>query len=449
MILDVLQNAASLRPPQAPTDDGAMASGGPMNEGDADFSDVMAEDDGSPPDQDEGTPPLPIQLTPPVLVLMAADGDGHGSMPVPADTDSTAPMPEGLAVDPAQILPSAEEPAPSTPAAAPDTLLSEEPTAQDDAQAPVTEPVAEPEADPAPPSADPRSARAVPPATFSPAEAIVRAMSGPTVDLVDAVAAQDQPAAGAANNASLVPPVALAAKTPVTERPLASSGEKQAEAPQAPEEFSSDMPAQDQGVGIDDSTESPAPSNDGREQAQTAAPRMGSAEPGIANDEGFAIQAEQAIRAIASDVPGTTRAGTLLPAPAPQALPIQTSVTTHATGIDLRMAIDDMGALRMEFVQSGDRLHIAISADRPELLDLVRRHADLLATEMRQSGLGGTDISFGNWNGMAGDRPAGRAVEDAPLSSADETGAAQRPGQGAADAGRMIAPGTGQLNLRL
>ncbi len=91
------------------------------------------------------------------------------------------------------------------------------------------------------------------------------------------------------------------------------------------------------------------------------------------------------------------------------------------------LAPHELGAVRFEMREQGDRLHVALTVERPETLDILRRHADQLAVEFKQAGFSGATFSFsGSWGGGQ-DRPPQRpnaafedhAVEGAVLEKRD------------------------------
>ena len=54
--------------------------------------------------------------------------------------------------------------------------------------------------------------------------------------------------------------------------------------------------------------------------------------------------------------------------------------------------------MRFNLVTHGDQVQITLAAERPETLDLLRRHAEDLRQEFRASGLGSGTLSFGQWS---------------------------------------------------
>lgn len=63
--------------------------------------------------------------------------------------------------------------------------------------------------------------------------------------------------------------------------------------------------------------------------------------------------------------------------------------------IEIALAPEELGRMTIAVTGEGDGLRIAITADRPETLDLLRRHADQLLADLRQGGMGGALLSFG------------------------------------------------------
>lgn len=87
-----------------------------------------------------------------------------------------------------------------------------------------------------------------------------------------------------------------------------------------------------------------------------------------------------------------------------QALPaLATQLAQHTTaaksgGVDVLLSPEELGKVRFEIVQTNDMIRIMLSAERPETMDLFRRHSEQLLQEFRQSGFTGTSLSFGQWS---------------------------------------------------
>lgn len=93
--------------------------------------------------------------------------------------------------------------------------------------------------------------------------------------------------------------------------------------------------------------------------------------------------------------------------------------TAPGTGddvIELQLRPEELGHLRFRMVQGEHGLLFSISADRPETLDLLRRHVDQLARSLSDLGYGGASFSFGEGgqsNGRGGEAGRGMATDHA------------------------------------
>lgn len=127
------------------------------------------------------------------------------------------------------------------------------------------------------------------------------------------------------------------------------------------------------------------------------------------------------------------------PAPLPPALPVVLAETARVLSdatVELALAPEELGRLRMTVSTDGDAIRVTLHAERPETLDLLRRHADDLRQEFRQAGFGFTSFRFGEWEGTPATEPAPAPEETEPP-----------PLPPAADAARA-SPASG-LDLRL
>jgi flagellar hook-length control protein FliK len=80
--------------------------------------------------------------------------------------------------------------------------------------------------------------------------------------------------------------------------------------------------------------------------------------------------------------------------------------------VEIRLSPEELGQVRMQLVQGDSGLTVHITADRPETLDLMRRHIDQLARDLAESGYGGAEFSFGQGGDEKG-QPQSRADEEA------------------------------------
>ena len=101
---------------------------------------------------------------------------------------------------------------------------------------------------------------------------------------------------------------------------------------------------------------------------------------------------------------------------APLAVAIATDPGSGA--LDVALAPDELGRLHMHVTTEGDNLRIAMTVERPDTLDLLRRHSDQLLADLRQAGFGGATLSFGQ-GGTGEGRTAASAPTEPPPQSAD------------------------------
>ena len=95
--------------------------------------------------------------------------------------------------------------------------------------------------------------------------------------------------------------------------------------------------------------------------------------------------------------------------------PLGKIILAHAqnnTGeaLDLQLAPLELGQLRIRMQTTNDMMHVVISAERGETLELMRRNSEQLLQELRQSGFAHASLSFGQWGGE-GSEQARRFVE--------------------------------------
>jgi hypothetical protein len=128
--------------------------------------------------------------------------------------------------------------------------------------------------------------------------------------------------------------------------------------------------------------------------------------------------------------------------------------------IELRLDPEELGPVRLALAPSDGALTVQISADRAETLDLMRRHADLLARELREAGYGAVNLDFGAGRDSGG--AAGRGYPapapnpaptptpiPAPGTTAEAVPADAVRGALAGPASGLGRPGAGTLDLRL
>ena len=95
------------------------------------------------------------------------------------------------------------------------------------------------------------------------------------------------------------------------------------------------------------------------------------------------------------------------------------TVSQDASGrIEVQLAPEELGRVRVEMTATGDRMQIHLAVERPESLDLLRRHGEQLLQEFRQAGIAGGSLTFGTWQqGDQHQRPSPATPPPAQVTS--------------------------------
>jgi hypothetical protein len=117
--------------------------------------------------------------------------------------------------------------------------------------------------------------------------------------------------------------------------------------------------------------------------------------------------------------------------------------TTPNGPVTVTLRPEELGTLRFEVTQTEHGLHIHLSVDQPQTLDLLRRQGDQLLADLRQAGFAGASLSF-----------AGDGAQDAPPQQREHpqdrlfpSGTLPARDIATLNSPRMAPPGT--LDLRL
>ena len=87
--------------------------------------------------------------------------------------------------------------------------------------------------------------------------------------------------------------------------------------------------------------------------------------------------------------------------------------------VELRLDPEELGRLRISLRPEGDVMQVSVTAERPETLDLLRRHSERLMQELQAAGYEGAKLDFGNWsNGQDQDRKPStdQVLPDVPIA---------------------------------
>ncbi|MGR3455565.1 flagellar hook-length control protein FliK [Pseudooceanicola sp.] len=109
--------------------------------------------------------------------------------------------------------------------------------------------------------------------------------------------------------------------------------------------------------------------------------------------------------------------------------------------VEVRLSPEELGRVRMTLVPREDGLAITLSADRPETLDLMRRHGGDLNRVLMAAGYDNVDLTF------SGGRTGQKAAESRPAAT-DDAPATPVPEESIAGAASGLAASAG-LDLRL
>lgn len=114
------------------------------------------------------------------------------------------------------------------------------------------------------------------------------------------------------------------------------------------------------------------------------------------------------------------------------------ATTPGSDRIELVLSPEELGRVRFELRAEGDNLQVTLTAERPETMELLRRHLPELLTELRQAGYGAATLNFGQ-SGNPGGGAAFEAPDDGDAPPPSESLPVSRPAPVQA----------GGLNLRL
>lgn len=111
----------------------------------------------------------------------------------------------------------------------------------------------------------------------------------------------------------------------------------------------------------------------------------------------------------------------------PAQVPAQISqavITASGPVTELRLSPEELGTVRIEVKTEREKVTVTLLAERPETLDLLRRHADRLVAEFRAAGFSEMNLGFGNLSAgdqggaQPGPEPPVREVSEAAISAA-------------------------------
>lgn len=177
--------------------------------------------------------------------------------------------------------------------------------------------------------------------------------------------------------------------------------------------------------------------------------------------EAFATLSGAARHRAASALPLTTplsvpQAAITVPTAVPEDLAKQLGVVMSAPPdqpIELVLTPEELGRVRMVLTAQDDGLRLVVQADRPETLDLMRRHADQLTRDFKELGYQDIAFNFDSQSGFQRQLSSGagdRNEDDTPRASDRAETALDRASVTAGYRHRVATVGAdGRLDLRL
>ena len=118
--------------------------------------------------------------------------------------------------------------------------------------------------------------------------------------------------------------------------------------------------------------------------------------------------------------------------------------------VEIALSPEELGRVRMVIATTDGTVSLQVIAERPETVELMRRHADLLAQDLRQLGFDQLDLRFsGQSDGRAGEGPARQPDQFAAFRTSNEGDAIASPVARSERSGSTAAASGRSLDIRL
>ena len=99
--------------------------------------------------------------------------------------------------------------------------------------------------------------------------------------------------------------------------------------------------------------------------------------------------------------------GQIMPRKLPETIAKAAAGVSRDEPVELLLDPAELGRVRFELTTAGDRVHVNLSVERAETLDLMRRNIEILRHEFREAGFGAATLAFGQWgNGKEHEAPS-------------------------------------------
>jgi flagellar hook-length control protein FliK len=73
------------------------------------------------------------------------------------------------------------------------------------------------------------------------------------------------------------------------------------------------------------------------------------------------------------------------------------TAAAKADSVDVLLQPEELGHIKFQIQQQGETVRILLTAERPETVELLRRHSEQLLQEFRQAGFSQASLNFGQW----------------------------------------------------
>ena len=114
--------------------------------------------------------------------------------------------------------------------------------------------------------------------------------------------------------------------------------------------------------------------------------------------------------------------------------------------VELTLSPEELGRLRLTFNVDGGAMAVAVTAERPETMDLLRRHIDMLAQELRDIGYDDVSFDFGQRDGS---QAQGEGAETGVTGHEPPSPALESSTEAAPTAVRLDLTATSGMDIRL
>lgn len=78
---------------------------------------------------------------------------------------------------------------------------------------------------------------------------------------------------------------------------------------------------------------------------------------------------------------------------------LRVTSTQDKTVTEVRLYPKELGGLRFQLQHNGGAVHVSLTVERPEAMDLIRRHSEMLLQDLKDAGFSDATLDFSSWSG--------------------------------------------------